>query len=120
MSNRALAAATIALIAGVFSVCSVGAIEDRFASDADLRRFVDGQHGEVLAIELGRLVYRKRWNEVLDESMYLIAPRGTWSETHPAWMPARQMLAQALREESARWLIATKLGLWSTSKACRG
>ena len=102
MSNRALGTATIALLVGLCSISSVSAIEDRFTSDPKLRRFVDSQHGDAVAIELGRLIYRKRWNEVLDQSLYLIAPRGTWSETHPAWAPAREVLTQALREESAR------------------
>lgn len=106
MLRRAILTVASASFAALCSISSINALEDRFASDPKLRRFVDSQHGETIAIELGRLVYRKRWNEVLDQSMYLIAPPGTWSETHPAWMPARRIIAQALLEESARWLDA--------------
>lgn len=106
-SRRAMWRRAIFAVASFAALCSsssVAVVEDRFASDPELRRFVDSQHGEAIAIELGRLVYRKRWNEVLDQSMYLIAPHGTWSESHPAWMPARRIIAQALLEESSRWL----------------
>ena len=101
-------AAALALLCFLCCVPSVIAVEDRFASDAKLQRFVDSQHGEALAIELARLVYRKRWNEILDQSLYLIAPRGTWDEKHPAWAPAREALARTLREESVRWLAANR------------
>jgi hypothetical protein len=95
-------------IIGLGCVSNVGALEDRYAADPALRRFVDSQHGESVAIELGRLVYRKRWNDVLDQSLYVVAPRGTWNESHPAWAPAREALARALREESVRWLAANR------------
>src|SRR5262245_62845802 len=41
-----------------------------------------------------------RWNEVLDEELYAIAPKGAWSEKHPAWRAARAWLAMAIRRES--------------------
>jgi hypothetical protein len=96
--------AWLALLAGCCTLAQATTTDDIYAADPALRRFVDSQHGESLAIELGRLTYRRRWNEVLDESLYAFAPRGTWDETHPAWAPAREALAQALREESVRWL----------------
>jgi hypothetical protein len=98
------------MIAGgcAIAVAATTATDDINAADPALRRFVDSQHGEALAIELGRLTYRKRWNEVLDQSLYVFAPRGTWDENHPAWAPARAALAQALREESVRWLAANR------------
>ncbi len=95
-------------IGGFCSIAGATPTDDIYAADPALRRFVDSQHGEALAIELGRLTYRRRWNEVLDESLYAFAPRGTWDEKHPAWSPARDVLAQALREESVRWLAANR------------
>jgi hypothetical protein len=44
---------------------------------------------------------RARWNELLDEALYTIAPRGAWDPSHPAWRPARDALADALRRETA-------------------
>ena len=80
-------------------------VDDRLAWDPKLRRFVDSTRSDVVAVDLARLHDRKRWDEVLDEALYLIAPRGAWDEKHPAWKPARNALADALRRESARWLI---------------
>ncbi len=108
VSLSILRVALLALLFGGSCISSIHAAEDRFASDPALRRFVDSQHGDVVAIELGRLVYRKRWNDVLDQALYVIAPRGTWDEKHPAWAPAREALARVLREESVRWLAANR------------
>jgi hypothetical protein len=89
------------VLLAALAVASSGiAPEDRFASDPDLRRFVDAIRGETIALDLGRLVYRKRWEEVLTEALYLVAPRGAWDEAHPAWPAARQAMADALRRES--------------------
>lgn len=38
---------------------------------------------------------------VLDETLYLIAPRGAWGPEHPAWKPARAALATELIRRSA-------------------
>jgi len=94
----------------VLGACAAhaAAVDDRYAADPKLRRFVDGMHGETIAVELGRMVYRKRWEQVLTEGLYLIAPRGTWNDAHPAWAPARQALADALRHESVQWLAANR------------
>jgi hypothetical protein len=54
--------ACLALIAGCCSFASATTTDDIYAADPALRRFVDSQHGEALAIELGRLTYRKRWS----------------------------------------------------------
>jgi hypothetical protein len=84
------------------------AIEDRYASDRNLRRFVDSTRGDAVAVDLARLELRKRWEEVLDETLYLIAPRGAWDEKHPAWKPARNALAAALRHDSAQWIAENR------------
>lgn len=98
-----------AVVVGAFAyAANAAAVDDRYAADPKLRRFVDGMHGETIAIELGRMVYRKRWEQVLTEGLYLIAPRGAWNERHPAWAPARQVLADALRRESVQWLAANR------------
>src|SRR6266508_4026509 len=112
MQDRALAA-RISLVVAAVLVCAASganaaAVDDRYAADPSLRRFVDSMHGETIAVELGRMVYRKRWEEVLTEGLYLVAPRGAWNESHPAWPAARQALADALRPESAQWLAANR------------
>jgi hypothetical protein len=98
----------VALIAPCVAAICASPVDDRYAADPKLRRFVDSMHGETVAIDLGRIVYRKRWNDALDEAMYAIAPRGTWSESHPAWAPARAALADTLRRESVRWLAENR------------
>ncbi len=100
-----LAGAILSIALSTATVGGAGTpVDDRYAGDPELRRFVDSQHGVEVAIELGRLVYRKRWEEILDEALCEIAPRGVWNDKHPAWRPARAELARALREESVRWL----------------
>lgn len=84
------------------------AVDDRYAADPKLRRFVDSMHGETAAIHLGRIVYRKRWEELLTEALYQIAPRGTWNPSHPAWPAARSALADQLRQQSVQWLAANR------------
>jgi len=99
--------AMLALCAGACGIVAATPDDDRLAADPALRQFVDSQHAEAVAIELGRLSYRKRWNEVLDEALYEVAPRGgAWNDRHPAWAPARVALERLLREESVRWLAA--------------
>jgi hypothetical protein len=113
MRARVASTSRTPLIAGVV-VCAfacaanAAAVDDRHAADPKLRRFIDSMHGETIAVEVGRMAYRKRWEQVLTEGLYLIAPRGAWNETHPAWAPARQALADALRRESAQWLAANR------------
>src|SRR6266542_3311559 len=112
MQDRALAA-RISLVVAAVLVCAASganaaAVDDRYAADPKLRRFVDSMHGETIAVELGRMVYRKRWEEVLTEGLYLVAPRGAWNESHPAWPAARQALADTLRPESVQWLAANR------------
>jgi len=112
MHDRAVAARISLAVAAVLVCAASGAnaaaVDDRYAADPKLRRFVDSMHGETIAVELGRMVYRKRWEEVLTEGLYLVAPRGAWNESHPAWPAARQALADALRPESAQWLAANR------------
>lgn len=104
LTGRLSRAVTIAVLVGAASLACAAAEDDRYAADPRLRRFVDSQHGETIAVELRRLLYRKRWNELLDQALYVIAPRGTWDDKRPAWAPARAALARALREEWVRWL----------------
>ena len=65
------------------------------------RAFVEASRAETLALLLGRLMSAKRWDVVLDETLYRLAPRGAWNPDHPAWKPARTALATALRKASA-------------------
>ena len=65
-------------------------------------------HGETAAVHLGRIVYRKRWEELLTEALYQVAPRGVWSPAHPAWPAARSALTDALRQQSVTWLAANR------------
>src|SRR4029453_9203856 len=53
-----------------------------------------------LATNLGRYMIQGRWNELLDEALYTIAPQGAWDPRHPAWRPARAALAQEIRRAS--------------------
>jgi hypothetical protein len=62
----------------------------------------DASHAEALGLLLGRYMAERRWNEVLDEMMYAVAPRGAWGPSHPAWTPARKALAKRLQAASAR------------------
>jgi hypothetical protein len=77
------------------------AAADTSAVGQDARAFVEASRAETLALLLGRLKSAKRWDVVLDETLYRLAPRGAWSPDHPAWKPARAALATALRKASA-------------------
>src|SRR5262245_6615651 len=68
--------------------------------EADARPVVDAARADTLATNLGRYMLQGRWNELLDEALYTIAPKGAWDEQHPAWRPARAALALAIRRES--------------------
>src|SRR5262249_21324229 len=69
--------------------------------EADARPVVEAARADTLAINLGRHMLQGRWNEVLEEVLYTIAPKGTaWNEKHPAWPAARAALAMAIRRES--------------------
>lgn len=80
------------------------AFEDTSGLWTDVRPFAEASRGERLALLLGRLLSAKRWEAILDEALYLVAPRGAWSPTHPAWKPARAALAQELIRRSAERL----------------
>ena len=64
------------------------------------RPVVEASHAEIRAVHLGRYVSQGRWNELLDETLWLMAPKGRWSPDHPAWNAARAALARVLREAS--------------------
>lgn len=68
------------------------------------RPIVEASHAEIRAVHLGRYVARGRWEEILDEALYTLAPKGTWSPKHPAWPAARVALAKAMREASVEKL----------------
>ncbi len=81
-------------------------IEERdaqYAADPELRRFVESMGGEAYVTDIGRISYRKTWEETLADGLYLMAPRGKWNSAHPAWARAHQALADTLRRE----LVAT-------------
>src|SRR5215813_9950259 len=77
------------------------AAADTSAIGQDARAFVEASRAETLALLLGRLKSAQRWDVVLDETLYRLAPRGAWGPEHPAWTPARAALATALRKASA-------------------
>jgi hypothetical protein len=75
------------------------------------RPIVEASHAEMRAVHLGRHMARGRWEELLDETLYALAPKGTWGPEHPAWPKARAALAQALREASVKALQG-ETGRW--------
>lgn len=89
----------MALVADGVGAAPMATDEDRYAGDADLRRFVDSMDGETFARDAGRIAYRDTWEKTLIDGLYLIAPRGAWDEKHPAWAPARKLLAETLKRE---------------------
>ena len=72
---------------------------------------VEASHAEIRAVYLGRWMARRRWDEILDEALYAIAPKGRWGPEHPAWPPARAALADALRQASVEKLRG-ETGTW--------
>lgn len=64
------------------------------------RTLASASRAETVALLVGRIVVEKRWNDLLDAMMFTIAPRGAWDASHPAWVPARRVLTQALRRAS--------------------
>jgi hypothetical protein len=64
------------------------------------RPVVEAAHAEIRAVHLGRYVSQGRWEEILDEALWMMAPKGRWSPDHPAWKPARDALARVLRAAS--------------------
>jgi len=68
------------------------------------RPIVEASHAEIRAVHLGRHMARGRWEELLDETLYSLAPKGKWGPDHPAWPTARAALAKALREASVKAL----------------
>jgi hypothetical protein len=71
-------------------------VDDPAAADPALRRFTESMHGDAYALDVGRIAYRRRYDTALDDILYLVAPRGTWDATSPAWAPARAALAEAI------------------------
>lgn len=108
MPRHALRIALMVVLACIACAAGAAAVDDRYAADPKLRRFVDSMHGETAAVHLGRIVYRKRWEELLTEALYQVAPRGVWSPAHLAWPAARSALAEALRRQSVTWLAANR------------
>jgi len=68
--------------------------------EADARPVVETARADTLATNLGRYMLQGRWNELLDEVLYTMAPKGAWDEKHSAWPAARAALAMAIRRES--------------------
>jgi hypothetical protein len=68
--------------------------------EAEAGPVVAAASADTFATNLGRYMLQGRWNELLDEELYTIAPKGAWSEKHPAWRAARASLAMAIRRES--------------------
>lgn len=83
MSRHVSRTALLILLGCLACAAEGAAVDDRYAADPKLRRFVDTMHGETAAVHLGRIVYRKRWDELLNETLYQITPRGVWDPSHP-------------------------------------
>ncbi len=75
------------------------------------RPIVEAAHAEIRAVHLGRHMARGRSEELLDETLYSLAPKGKWGPEHPAWPKARAALAKALREASVKALQG-ETGTW--------
>jgi hypothetical protein len=90
--------AVIVLVASAVSVARADYLADK------ARPIVEASHAEIRAVHLGRYMARARWEEILDETLYTLAPKGTWSPQHPAWPAARAALAKAMREASVEKL----------------
>lgn len=86
----------------VLAACGVAAAQP-YESERDirLRPFGIASRAEALGLLVGRVRVEQRWNELLDEILYDVAPRGAWDPGHPAWKPARAVAAAVLRRESA-------------------
>jgi hypothetical protein len=91
----------VVLAHGAGAEPSPHAAADTSGVGQDTRAFVEASRAETLALLLGRLKSAQRWDVVLDETLYRLAPRGAWGPEHPAWQPARAALATALRKASA-------------------
>ena len=85
-------------IAAVLLLFATGAHGQSLAERA--RPLVEASHAEIRAVYLGRVMSQGRWNEILDEALYTLAPKGRWGPEHPAWPAARVALAKAMREKS--------------------
>ncbi len=94
-----------------FLFLTVLAVPARGDIEADARPVVDAAHADALATNLGRYMLEARWNELLDEALYTIAPKGAWNEKHPAWRAARAALGLAIRRESVARLDGST-GRW--------
>src|SRR5262249_60780632 len=68
--------------------------------EAEAGPVVAAASADTFATNLGRYMLQGRWNELLDEELYTIAPKGAWSEKHPAWRAARASLAMAIRRQT--------------------
>jgi hypothetical protein len=100
--TTSLAAALLVAFARVAAAePSPHAVADTSELGQNTRAFLDASRAETLALLLGRLMSAKRWDVVLDETLYRLAPRGAWGPDHAAWKPARAALATALRKASA-------------------
>jgi len=92
-----------ALVVVALILCTVAAARADYLADK-ARPIVEASHAEIRAVHLGRYMARGRWEEILDEALYTLAPKGTWSPQHPAWPAARVALARAMREASVEKL----------------
>lgn len=97
--TRCLAAVLGAV--GLLVVVGAAAADDQSERWLEARGFVLASRAEPIAVLLGRHLVTERWNEILDESLYMIAPRGTWNAQHPAWNRARTVLATELQRRTA-------------------
>jgi hypothetical protein len=103
---------SIRLLTILAALCAISAHraagQDRATADPAVKRFTDSMHAETMAVDLGRMVFRKRWQALLTETLYSIAQRGTWNESSPAWDAGRRVIEDVLRRKSAAWLAENR------------
>jgi hypothetical protein len=65
---------------------------------------VAATRADTLALNLGRWMTQPRWEELLDQALWRVAPRGVWGPSHPAWPAARTAMAAALQPRTVERL----------------
>ncbi len=99
--------ALVIILACIACAADAAAVDDRYAADPKLRRFVDSMRGETAALHLGRIIYRKRWEEPLTEALYQICGANALAVAIPCHRVVRNDGALA----GYRWGIERKRAL---------
>ena len=80
---------------------------------ADIDALVAATRADTLALNLGRWMTQPRWEELLDQALWAVAPRGVWGPSHPAWPAARAAMPCGTQP------MAASPGVSSRCPACR-